>query len=232
MFELRNITAGYDTGTVLRDVSLTVPDQATVALLGPNGAGKTTLLRVASGLLKPYSGQILIDGEEVTNFPPHKMSRKGIIHVPEGRGIFPSLSVSDNILLQSPPGEFRKSFQTATATFPRLGERARQIARTMSGGEQQMLALSHAYVGNPKVVLLDEVSMGLAPKIVEEIFQYLTDLGKQGVAQLLVEQYVGQALKMADYVYILDRGGISFAGEPGEISEETIMNSYLGSLAS
>ncbi|HUR75642.1 MAG TPA: ABC transporter ATP-binding protein [Sporichthya sp.] len=232
MFELRNITAGYDTGTVLRDVSLTVPENATVALLGPNGAGKTTLLRVASGLLKPYSGQILIDGEDVTGDPAYKIARKGIIHVPEGRGIFPSLSVTDNIVLQSPPGGFKKGFATATATFPRLGERARQIARTMSGGEQQMLALSHAYVGNPNVVLLDEVSMGLAPKIVEEIFEYLTDLGKQGVAQLLVEQYVGQALKMADYVYILDRGRISFAGEPGEISEETIMNSYLGSLAS
>jgi branched-chain amino acid transport system ATP-binding protein len=140
--------------------------------------------------------------------------------------------VADNILLQSPSGEFKKGFATATTTFPRLGERAKQMARTMSGGEQQMLALSHAYVSNPHVVLLDEVSMGLAPKIVEEIFEYLTDLGKQGVAQLLVEQYVGQALKMADYVYILDRGRISFAGEPGEISEETIMNSYLGSLAS
>ena len=232
MLELRNITAGYDTGTVLRDVTLVVPDNATVALLGPNGAGKTTLLRVASGLIKPYSGQILIDGVDVTGDPAFKMSRKGIIHVPEGRGIFPSLTVTDNILLQCPPGDFKKGFKTATTTFPRLGERARQIARTMSGGEQQMLALSHAYVSNPNVVLLDEVSMGLAPKIVEEIFEYLTDLGKKGVAQLLVEQYVGQALKMADYVYILDRGRISFAGEPGEISEETIMNSYLGSLAS
>ena len=232
MLELRNITAGYDTGTVLRDVTLTVPDNATVALLGPNGAGKTTLLRVASGLVKPYSGQILIDGVDVTGEPAYKMSRNGIIHVPEGRGIFPSLTVADNILLQCPPGDFKNGFKTATATFPRLGERARQIARTMSGGEQQMLALSHAYVSNPSVVLLDEVSMGLAPKIVEEIFEYLSDLGNNGVAQLLVEQYVGQALKMADYVYILDRGRISFAGEPGEISEETIMNSYLGSLAS
>ncbi|WP_019877540.1 ABC transporter ATP-binding protein [Sporichthya polymorpha] len=232
MLELRNITAGYDTGTVLRDVSIVVPDNAVVALLGPNGAGKTTLLRVASGLLKPYSGQILIDGQDVTGQAPYKLSRKGIIHVPEGRGIFPSLTVADNILLQSPAGDYRKSYKTATATFPRLGERARQIAGTMSGGEQQMLALSHAYVANPNVVLLDEVSMGLAPKIVEEIFEYLTDLGRQGVAQLLVEQYVGQALKMADYVYILDRGRISFAGEPGEISEEKIMNSYLGSLAS
>jgi branched-chain amino acid transport system ATP-binding protein len=232
LLELRNITAGYDTGTVLRDVTLTVPDKATVALLGPNGAGKTTLLRVASGLLKPYSGQIIIDGVDLTGKKPHQLARTGIIHVPEGRGIFPSLTVTDNIQLQAKAGDFKAAFGKATTVFPRLGERANQISRTMSGGEQQMLALSHAYVGDPRVVLLDEVSMGLAPKIVEEIFEYLEDLAKQGIAQLLVEQYVSRALKMADYVYILDRGRISFAGEPGEISEETIMNSYLGSLAS
>ena len=232
MLELRNITAGYDTGTVLRDVSLTVPDNAVVALLGPNGAGKTTLLRVASGLLAPRSGQLLIDGEDVTGLKPHQLAKRGICHVPEGRGIFPSLTVTDNIRLQAAPGNFRASLKKATSVFPRLGERANQVARTMSGGEQQMLALSYAYVSNPRVVLLDEVSMGLAPKIVEEIFAYLHDLSKSNISQLLVEQYVGQALKLADYVYILDRGRISFAGEPGEISEETIMNSYLGSLAS
>jgi branched-chain amino acid transport system ATP-binding protein len=232
LLELRNITAGYDTGTVLRNVSITVPDDAVVALLGPNGAGKTTLLRVASGLLAPRSGQILINGEDVTGKRPFQLARRGIIHVPEGRGIFPSLTVTDNIRLQAPRGNFRSSLKKSTSVFPRLGERSRQVARTMSGGEQQMLALSHAYVGEPKVVLLDEVSMGLAPKIVEEIFSYLEDLAKQGIAQLLVEQYVSRALQMADYVYILDRGRISFAGEPGEISEETVMNSYLGSLAS
>ncbi len=232
MLELKRITAGYDTGTVLRDVTVTVPDHATVALLGPNGSGKTTLLRVASGLLKPHSGQVLVDGVDMTGAPAHKLSRRGVIHVPEGRGIFPSLTVADNLLLQCPPSKFREGFQRATKTFPRLGERARQIAGTMSGGEQQMLALCHAYVSDPSVVLLDEVSMGLAPRIVEEIFDYLADLARRGIAQLLVEQYVGQALKMADYVYILDRGRISFAGEPGEISEETVMNSYLGSLAS
>jgi branched-chain amino acid transport system ATP-binding protein len=232
LLELRNITAGYDTGTVLQDVSLTVPDNKTVALLGPNGAGKTTLLRVASGLLKPYSGRILIDGEDVTGRKPHQLSRRGIVHVPEGRGIFPSLSVQDNIQLQCKPSEFKASLEKAFRVFPRLGERRHQIASTMSGGEQQMLALSHAYVSDPHVVLLDEVSMGLAPKIVNEIFEYLADLAASGIAQLLVEQYVSRALELADYVYILDRGRVSFAGLPGEISEETIMNSYLGSLAS
>ena len=232
MFELRNITAGYDTGLVLHDVSLVVPDNAVVALLGPNGAGKTTLLRVASGLLKPYSGQVLIDGEDVTGQRPFQLARKGVVHVPEGRGIFPSLTVADNIALQAPAGKGRDALRKAGAVFPRLGERSRQIAGTMSGGDQQMLALNQAYVGNPKVVLLDEVSMGLAPRIVGEIFTHLEDLARSGTAQLLVEQYVARALRMADWVYILDRGRISFAGEPGELSEETVMNSYLGSLAS
>jgi branched-chain amino acid transport system ATP-binding protein len=232
LFELRNITAGYDTGTVLRDVSLVVPDNSVVALLGPNGAGKTTLLRVASGLLRPTSGQILIDGVDVTGQKPYQLARKGVCHVPEGRGIFPSLTVTDNIQLQADGSKFKDSFAKATGTFPRLGERASQIAGTMSGGEQQMLALSHAYVSDPGIVLLDEVSMGLAPKIVEEIFGYLHDLAASGTALLLVEQYVTRALELADYVYILDRGKVTFAGEPREISEESIMNAYLGSLAS
>ena len=232
MLELRNITAGYDAGTVLRDVSITVPDGAVVALLGPNGAGKTTTLKVASGLLGTRSGQILIDGEDLTNKAPYQLTRRGLCHVPEGRGIFPSLSVTDNIRLQAPARNFKDSLRNATSVFPRLGERAKQISRTMSGGEQQMLALSHAYVSDPSVVLLDEVSMGLAPKIVEEIFEYLHELARAGQALLLVEQYVSRALELADYVYILDRGRISFAGEPAEISEETITNAYLGSLAS
>jgi branched-chain amino acid transport system ATP-binding protein len=232
LLELRNISAGYDAGTVLQDVSITVPDGAVVALLGPNGAGKTTTLKVASGMLGTRSGQILIDGEDVTNKAPYQLARRGLCHVPEGRGIFPSLSVTDNIRLQAPARNFKASLGNATAVFPRLGERAKQISRTMSGGEQQMLALAHAYVSDPQYILLDEVSMGLAPKIVEEIFEYLHDLAGQGKSMLLVEQYVGQALKLADYVYVMDRGTITFAGEPGEISEETIMNSYLGSLAS
>jgi branched-chain amino acid transport system ATP-binding protein len=209
-----------------------VPDNAVVALLGPNGAGKTTLLRVASGLLRPSSGQIIINDVDVTGQRPYELARRGVCHVPEGRGVFPSLTVTDNIQLQAPAAGFKASLKKATTVFPRLGERAGQIAGTMSGGEQQMLALSHAYVSDPGVVLLDEVSMGLAPKIVEEIFGYLHDLAAQGTSLLLVEQYVTRALELADYVYILDRGKITFAGEPREISEETIMNAYLGSLAS
>jgi branched-chain amino acid transport system ATP-binding protein len=232
LLELRNVSAGYDTGVVLRDVNLVVPDNAVVALLGPNGAGKTTLLRVASGLLAPSSGQILVDGEDVTGLRPHGMAKRGVVHVPEGRGVFPSLTVDDNIQLQARPGAFRQALQTAADVFPKLAQRSKQVAGTMSGGEQQMLALHYAYVGEPRVVLLDEVSMGLAPKIVEEIFGYLQDLAQAGNALLLVEQYVKRALQMADYVYVLDRGQVTFAGEAGEMDEETMMNAYLGSLAS
>ena len=233
MFELRGITAGYGSTTVLRNVDLTVPDNSVVALLGPNGAGKTTLLRVASGLLRPSSGQLLLDGVDVTGSRPFELARRGVCHVPEGRGVFPALTVTDNIRLQAAPSVGRsRAISTVTSVFPRLGERAKQVAGTMSGGEQQMLALGHAYVSEPAVVLLDEVSMGLAPKIVDEIFGYLHDLASRGTALLLVEQYVSRALALADYVYILDRGSVTFAGEPGEISEETILNSYLGSLAS
>ena len=233
MLELRNITAGYDTGLVLRNVSLTVPDASVVALLGANGAGKTTLLRVASGQLRPAEGQVRLDGADMTGQPSERLAKRGVCHVPEGRGVFPSLTVADNIRLQAPAGvDRRTALQTAVAAFPRLGERLDQRAGTMSGGEQQMLALARAYVANPSVVLLDEVSMGLAPKIVEEIFGYLRQLARTGISLLIVEQYVSQALDLADYVYILDRGRLAYVGEPSEISEEQIAHSYLGGLAS
>jgi branched-chain amino acid transport system ATP-binding protein len=231
MFELRGISAGYDTGTVLKDVDLIVPDASVVALLGPNGAGKTTLLRVASGLLQPTAGRIIIDGEDVTGWEPYKLARAGVCHVPEGRGVFPALTVEDNIRMQAPRSLERGSLSLARSVFPRLGERLRQPAGTMSGGEQQMLALAHAYVGQPSVVLLDEVSMGLAPKIVDEIFAHLHQLASEGTSLLIVEQYVSRALELADFVYILNRGRIQFAGESAEVDEEAILESYLGALA-
>jgi branched-chain amino acid transport system ATP-binding protein len=245
MLELRGITAGYGSHTVLRDVNLVVPDNAVVALLGPNGAGKTTLLRVASGLLKPSAGRVLVDGVDATGWPPHRLSQLGVCHVPEGRGIFRALSVKDNIRLferLTPPlsgghppspreakAEFKQDPVDAVAeAFPRLGERLVQRAGTMSGGEQQMLALARAYVAGAKTVLLDEVSMGLAPKIIDEIFEYLHRLAAQGAALLLVEQYVARALELADFVYILNKGRVQFVGESHELGEEQILASYLG----
>ena len=228
MLELRGITAGYGSHTVLRDVDLVVPDNSVVALLGPNGAGKTTLLRVASGLLRPSAGRLLLDGRDVTGWASHRLAAQGVCHVPEGRGIFRALSVKDNIRLQANPALDRDPVSAVVQAFPRLGERLGQRAGTMSGGEQQMLALSSAYVAGSETVLLDEVSMGLAPKIIDEIFGYLHGLASQGAALLLVEQYVGRALALADFVYILNKGRVQFVGEADELSEEQILASYLG----
>jgi branched-chain amino acid transport system ATP-binding protein len=228
MFELRQVVAGYGDTTVLRGVDLVVPGSSVVALLGPNGAGKTTLLRVASGLLQPRSGAVTLDGDDLTGQPPHRLAERGICHVPEGRGIFGSLTVRDNLLLQAPPGREAEALERAAEVFPKLGQRLDQVAGTMSGGEQQMLALTRSYVQGPRVVLLDEVSMGLAPKIVDEIFAFLATLAAQGASLLLVEQYVTRALAVADYVYVLGKGEVTFVGEPGELDGDDVFRAYTG----
>ncbi len=229
MFELRNVEAGYGGTQVLRGIDLVVPKQSIVALLGPNGAGKTTLLRVASGLIRPTRGDIRMDGESVLGETPHALCARGLCHVPEGRGIFPNLTVRENLILQSRPGTEKESIERAVSAFPRLGERLTQLAGTMSGGEQQMLALARTYVQRPKLVMLDEVSMGLAPKIVDEIFEFLAVLAAEGSSLLLVEQYVTRALAVADYVYLLNRGRVSFAGEVSEVDADAIAAEYVGS---
>jgi branched-chain amino acid transport system ATP-binding protein len=228
MLELRNIHAGYSGTPVLRGIDLKVPASSVVALLGPNGAGKTTLLRVATGLLKPTAGQLFIDGEDVTGAAPHKLVAKGVCHVPEGRGIFRSLSVRDNLLLQAVDGNQSEALDRAVHAFPRLGERMSQQAGTMSGGEQQMLALARAYIQKPRFILLDEVSMGLAPKVVDEIFEFLAMLAQEGASLLLVEQYVTRALAAADYVFLLNRGSVAFAGQPNELDAEELAERYVG----
>jgi branched-chain amino acid transport system ATP-binding protein len=228
VLELRGIDAGYGGAPVLRDVDLVVPEGAVVALLGANGAGKTTLLRVASGLLAPTSGQVVVDGRDITGKRPHSLTAAGVCHVPEGRGIFRGLTVRDNIALQALDGDVSGAVERAVASFPRLGERLDQLAGTMSGGEQQMLALARTYVQSPRVVLLDEVSMGLAPKVIDEIFSFLQVLAAQGVSLLLVEQYVTRALAVADWVYLLNRGEVVFAGEPAEMEGRDIFAEYVG----
>jgi branched-chain amino acid transport system ATP-binding protein len=228
---MRSISAGYGATTVLRDVSLTVPDGSVVALLGRNGAGKTTLLRAACGQLPPSKGQIEVDGQTMTRRPVHDYARMGLCHIPEGRGLFRTLTVRENLRLQSPRGREAESIERATTVLPALGRRLDQTAGTLSGGEQQMLALARAYVSDPRLVFLDEVSMGLAPKIVEEIFGFLHTLRRSGAALLLVEQYVQRALQFADYVYILNRGTIVFAGEPGELDGDEVFRTYVGAQA-
>ena len=227
MFRLDNIVAGYAETTVLRGVSLTVPDSSVVALHGPNGAGKTTLLRVASGLLRPTAGTMTLDGVDVTSHRPHQLAGRGVCHVPEGRGVFPSLTVRENLSLQAGSGG-KDGLAKAVEAFPRLGERLSQTAGTLSGGEQQMLALARSYIADPKVMLLDEVSMGLAPKIVDEIFEFLGRVAHEGASLLLVEQYVTRALALADYVYLLNRGQVAYRGEPSELEDEDVFARYLG----
>jgi branched-chain amino acid transport system ATP-binding protein len=225
--EFRGVTAGYGDTVVLRDVHLVAPQARVTALVGPNGAGKTTLLRVASGLLGVRQGELCLDDETVTGCGPYALVARGVCHVPEGRGIFPNLTVRENLELFA-RGTVDDPVGVAADAFPILGQRAAQLAGTLSGGEQQMLALAHAYVVEPRYVLLDEVSMGLAPLIVDEVFAFLERLAATGCALLLVEQYVERALAMADLVYVLNRGRVGFAGEPHEIDAAELAAEYLG----
>lgn len=228
MLELADVRAGYGDTEVLREVSLWVPQRSVVALLGANGAGKTTLLRVASGLVKPKAGGLSVDGRDCTGSSPHSLARLGVCHVPEGRGVFPNLTVRENILIQAAGGDVGAAIEKAVSAFPILGKKLGQAAGALSGGQQQMLSLSRAYVTDPSYVLLDEVSMGLAPVVVDEIFEFLGKLAASGCALLLVEQYVTRALELADYVYLLSRGRIEFAGEPGELDATRLMRQYMG----
>ena len=228
MFEMQNIVAGYGPHVVLRGVDLTVPDEAVVALLGPNGAGKTTLLRTASGQLRPSSGVVRYNADDITELTPDERARRGICLIPEGRGVFPGLSVRDNLRLQAPPDGEAEAIPAAVRAFPRLGERLDQRAGTLSGGEQQMLALARVYTSAPSVILFDEVSMGLAPMIVDDIFEHIAALRHRSVSLVIVEQYVARALAIADYVYVLIKGTIEFAGEPTELGRDEILTSYLG----
>jgi branched-chain amino acid transport system ATP-binding protein len=224
---LHGVCAGYGSTQVLREVTLVVPEGAVVALLGPNGAGKTTLLRACSGLLHPTRGTVHVDGVDATRASPHALVGLGVCHVGEGRAVFPSLTVAENLKLLGGAGG-GDPIHRAVEAFPLLASKLAQTAGTMSGGEQQMLALARSYLRNPAYVLLDEVSMGLAPKVVDEIFDYLTRLAATGVALLLVEQYVHKALDLADLAYVINKGRITFAGEASELAPDALAEAYLG----
>jgi branched-chain amino acid transport system ATP-binding protein len=229
VLELTDIEAGYGETIVLRHVDLTVPDGRVVALLGPNGAGKTTLLRAASGLLRPNQGHVLLDGRDVTRKRAFERTRMGLCLIPEGRGIYPSLTVAENLTLHSYARD-AGSLERAMTAFPVLGQKRKQLAGDLSGGQQQMLALARAYIQNPSLVLVDEASMGLAPVLVDEIFSFLTRLAAEGTSLLIVEQYVSRALAVADYVYLLNKGTVVLSGLPDEISDD-VFSHYLGAAA-
>jgi branched-chain amino acid transport system ATP-binding protein len=226
--ELRGVTASYGRTTALWSVDLAIKRGTITALLGPNGAGKTTLLKVASGLIRPSEGSVLIDGRDVTRLGPDRRTKLGVCLIPEGRGIFPRLTVRENLRLQSPPWRKDASLDRALDAFPILRDRLRQRAGSLSGGQQQMLALARCYLADPSIVLLDEVSMGLAPRVVDEIFESLQQLARAGVTLLLVEQFVSRALAMSDAVHLLNRGRITYSGPPGDLEERAVLEGYLG----
>ena len=233
MLEVKNIQVAYGKIVAVKDVSIDVKQGEIVTLIGSNGAGKSTTLRTISGLIKPKSGEILFNGKRIDGVPGHEIVGMGICHSPEGRRIFPRMSVKENLEL----GAFLRNDKVAVNAdmdrvlelFPRLKERIKQTAGTMSGGEQQMLAVSRALMGDPKLLLLDEPSMGLAPVLVELIFDTIVKIRKQGITILLIEQNATAALEVADRAYVLESGKVKMSGSAKELSsDDKVTKAYLG----
>jgi len=232
LLSVENLRAGYGAVEVLRGVDIRISHGELIALLGSNGAGKTTLNAVMSGLLAPRSGRVVFDGEDLTGVHYRRIVQAGLIQVPEGRKVFPNLTVLENLEL----GAFTRARQRLSEnidrvfeTFPRLRERMAQLAGTMSGGEQQMLAIGRGLMAEPKLLILDEPSLGLSPLLVEELFTLIAKLRTDGLAILLVEQNVGQSLDIADRAYVMENGTIRFSGTATELlASDTLRQAYLG----
>jgi branched-chain amino acid transport system ATP-binding protein len=237
MLSIRNLQASYGKVEVLHGISLDVPRGKLVTLIGSNGAGKTTTMRAISGMIRPRGGTVTLDGRDITGLDAHRIARAGVAHSPEGRRVFATMSVTDNLLLGAFPrltgqrarGDVKHDLERALELFPRLKERREQLAGTLSGGEQQMLAMARAVMLNPDVVLLDEPSMGLAPILVEEVFRIIARLKSEGVTMLLVEQFAQAALDVADYGYVLENGSINVHGPAAELrNDPKVVAAYLG----
>jgi branched-chain amino acid transport system ATP-binding protein len=235
MLELRDLVVHYGAVQALSGVSLKVSQGQVVCVIGSNGAGKTTTLRTVSGLLRPTSGSITLDDRSLVGLAAHQIARLGVAHVPEGRHVFPDQSVEDNLYLGAftRRGEGRSAISASVAEvydmFPRLAERRAQLAGTMSGGEQQMLAIGRALMLKPALVLLDEPSMGLAPIVIDEVFRRLSDLKRRGLTMLLVEQLAYRALDLADYAYVIEHGRIELEGPARSLRDDPrVRAAYLG----
>lgn len=232
MLEVKDLHVYYGGIHALKGITLKVPQERIVTLIGANGAGKTTTLRAISGLVRPKRGSIVFVGHELTRMPTYKIIRLGIGVAPEGRRVFPNLTVLENLELGAynrPPAEFRKDLEWIYSLFPRLRERSKQMAGTLSGGEQQMLALGRALMSRPSLVLLDEPSLGLAPLVVEEVFQTIQSINAQGATILLVEQNAMAALHVAHYAYVLETGRITLEGTGKDLlADERVRKAYLG----
>ncbi len=233
MLVVEDLDVSYGASQALFGVSLEVAAGSLVAVLGANGAGKSTLARTVSGLVPSTAGHVRFDGVDVTKTAAHKLSADGLTHIPEGRGIFPGLSVLENLRMavgQLKRGERVAAMDRAIERFPVLGERRRQGAGTLSGGEQQMLALARALAVTPKLIIADEMSLGLAPLVAEEVFQGLDEARKSGITVVLIEQFVHRALALADHCIILTRGRVGWSGPASEAHQEVI-DRYLGEAA-
>jgi len=233
LLEIDEVHVFYDNIEALKGVSLAVEAQQIVTLVGANGAGKTTTLRAVSGLLHPRRGEIRVDGESLGGFAPHEIAAMGVIQVPEGRRIFARLTVDENLamgaFIRRDRKEVAEDRERMLALFPRLKERLKQVAGTLSGGEQQMVATARALMGRPTLLLMDEPSMGLSPMMVEQVFDTIRTINGQGVTILLVEQNALMALSIADYAYVMESGRIVLSG-PGKdlLEDEKVQRAYLG----
>src|SRR5690348_11075268 len=233
MLSLAAISAGYGSFQVLFDVSLEVPRGEAVGVIGPNGAGKTTLMRVISGLVQRYTGAMKLEGRSIGGLPPHRMVEQGIAHVPENRRLFPRLTVEDNLRIGAYLPRARRQcaeqLDRVYKLFPRLKDRREQLAGTLSGGEQQMCAIGRALMSDPKLLLMDEPSAGLAPVVVEQLFELVKRIRAGGINVLIVEQNVQQVLRVVDRAYLLKAGSIRAAGTAAELlATETLREAYLG----
>jgi branched-chain amino acid transport system ATP-binding protein len=232
MISIKNLSAGYGFVEVLRDVSLDISAGEIVAVLGSNGVGKTTLNNTLSGLITPKSGEIYFENELISGRPPEEIVDLGLIHVPEGRKLFPNLTVRDNLELGSyrrGKGERSQSLEMVLETFPKLRERIGQLAGTLSGGEQQMVAIGRGLMSNPRLLILDEPSLGLSPLLVEQMFDLIKRINSKGLTILLVEQNVMQSLTIADRAYVIDEGKVSLSGTAEDLRNNAeLKKSYLG----
>ena len=233
MLEIKDLYVRYGMIEAIKGISFEVRDGEIVTLIGSNGAGKTTTMHAISGLLKPASGSIMLDGVELTKTPNHKIVSMGLAQVPEGRRVFAQQTVEENLLLgayaRKDKDGIQKDLEHVYDLFPRLLERKKQLAGTLSGGEQQMLAMARALMSRPKILLMDEPSMGLSPLLVKEIFHIIQDINKDGTTILLVEQNAKMALEIADRAYVLETGKISLEGTGEELSaSEEVRKAYLG----
>ncbi len=231
--EIRDLCVSYGGIRALKGVSLSVDEGQIVTLIGANGAGKSTTLRTISGLQKVQSGSILYGGEELTSLPAKEIVRRGIIHVPEGRRVFPDMTVAENLkigaFLRTDKAAIAQDMDYVYSLFPRLKERSWQLAGTLSGGEQQMLAVGRALMSRPKVLMMDEPSLGLAPLIVKDIFSIIRRVNQDGITVLLIEQNANAALRIADYGYVLETGTIALSGTGEELlKNESVREAYLG----